>query len=327
LRIFIPAPCFDDSFVDNVQVTLAAMGHEVRTLGPVPHDRHWNVVRRIAKTALAQVYAHRPPPAERRIVGAARAFKPDIIIGLTAHLHSETLAQLRALCPGRCVLWWGDTPANAHRRDIIDSGWDAVFLKDRAAVAKLRLIGRRAFLLHEAMNPMWHKPVASQAHERLAVAGNYYAFRQELIVRMLRDGVEFDLYGPPPPRWAHREIRDRHLGRYITREEKSLAFGEAMACLNTFNLSEGDSLNCRAFEVAGAGGLQLIEYRPAIEDCFEPGKELLTFTNYETLISNVDKVRNSPHEMRSIRIAAAKRAVAEHTYTNRLTALLDTIAG
>ena len=48
-------------------------------------------------------------------------------------------------------------------------------------------------------------------------------------------------------------------------------FGEALACLNSFSPAEGDSLNCRAFEVAGAAGLQLIEDRPAIRECFDPG--------------------------------------------------------
>jgi spore maturation protein CgeB len=104
--------------------------------------------------------------------------------------------------------------------------------------------------------------------------------------------------------------------------EKSRVFGEGAACLNTFPLAEGDSLNCRAFEVAGAAGLQIIEYRPAIEQCFEPGKELVSFKTYEELLGHIERAISHPQEMLPIRKAAAKRALAEHTYRHRLDVIL-----
>jgi spore maturation protein CgeB len=107
------------------------------------------------------------------------------------------------------------------------------------------------------------------------------------------------------------------------REEKSQVFGEGMACLNTFALAEGNSLNCRAFEIAGAGGLQLLEARPIVTECFEPGKEVLTFTSFEELVAHIDRCRRHPEEARSIRAAAARRALEEHTYRHRIDRLLD----
>jgi spore maturation protein CgeB len=327
MRIFIPALFYEDSFVDNVQDTLGRMGHEVCTLGAVAHRTYWSLPRYAMRAALSKVLGERPAPIERKIVKVAQSFKPDLILGLTAHLHPETMGALGKLCPGRLILWWGDPPANSKRWELLDPAWDAVFLKDRVTVAKLRIVGREAYLLHEAMNPFWHKPLASQANGLVCVAGNYYAFRQAIVLKLMGDGVEFALYGPRPPRWADERIKTSHTGRYVMREEKSRAFGEAMACLNTFPLAEGDSLNCRAFEVAGTGGLQLIEYRPAVEECFEPGKELLTFSTYEELYGQVERARAEPREMERIRLAGAKRALAEHTYEHRLTQMLRVVAG
>jgi spore maturation protein CgeB len=109
-----------------------------------------------------------------------------------------------------------------------------------------------------------------------------------------------------------------HTTKYIVREGKSRVFGEALACLNTFQLSEGNSLNCRAFEIAGAGGLQLIEFRPAIQACFEPGKEVLTFSTFEELLAHIERARRDPAAAKSIREAGARRALGEHTYRHRL---------
>src|SRR5262249_29683012 len=168
--------------------------------------------------------------------------------------------------------------------------------------------GRNAHLLHEAMNPDWHKPVASSRNGDVVIVGNYYAFRQALALRLLENKIPVQLHGFAPPAWAHDRIRQLHSGRYIVRSEKSRDFGEALACLNSFSLAEGDSLNCRAFEIAGAGGLQIIEYRPAISECFEPGKELLTFGTFEELTDCINRARRSPTELDKIRESAARRA-------------------
>ena len=106
------------------------------------------------------------------------------------------------------------------------------------------------------------------------------------------------------------------------KEEKSRVFGEALACLNSTHITEGNSLNCRAFEIAGAGGLQLIEYKPIIEKCFEPDKEVLVFKTYEQLLSHIERANRFPKEIAQIRLAGAKRALSEHTYEHRLKTIL-----
>jgi spore maturation protein CgeB len=325
VRILIPAFGFEDCFVDNVEKTLVEMGHEVRTLGYMSHKKYWALPRYATRVAREMMVGDKPDGVGQKIIRLAREFKPDVILSVTGLLHPVVLEELDKFARGRRVLWWGDPPANSQKWGILDPGWDWIYVKDRAAENKLRLVGRNAHLLHEAMNPRWHKPVAGQKNGSVVIAGNYYAFRQAIILRLISEGIDFELYGSRPPRWAHPEIKRLHTGKYVTGEEKSRVFGEGLACLNTFSLAEGDSLNCRAFEVAGAGGLQIIEYRPAIEECFEPGKELLTFANYDELLHQLDRVRRHPEEMKCIRHAGAERALAHHTYKHRLSVILGNL--
>jgi spore maturation protein CgeB len=325
MRIFIPAVCIEDNFEDNVEKTLREMGHEVRSLGSVGRDSYWSLPRYAARVAREMVVGDKPDRVGLKIIETAKSFKPDVVLSLTGQLHPLVLEELGRLAPGRRILWWGDPPANSQKWGILDPGWDFVYIKDRIAQRKLRLAGRNAFLLHEAMNPTWHRPVAEQKNDAIVVAGNYYAFRQAIVLRLMQDAVTFQLYGPPPPRWADAKIKDSHTGKYLVGEEKSRVFGEGAACLNTFPLAEGDSLNCRAFEVAAAAGLQLIEYRPAIEECFEPGKELLTFQTYDELLAHIGRARSRDPELTSIRKAGARRALAEHTYRHRLEVILGNL--
>jgi spore maturation protein CgeB len=257
-------------------------------------------------------------PDERWLVKAAREYRPELFLAPTQVIQEETLSELKRVGVRACVAWWGDSPSNMLRMGLLSPYWDLIFFKDPDAVAKFRRVGLNAYLLHEAMNPAWHKPVAQQANEDVVVAGNFYGYRQFLVLKLIERSVKVALYGGRLPRWVHPGIRRIHKGHYIVKEEKSRIFGEALACLNSTQIIEGNSLNCRAFEIAGAGGLHLMEYKPIISECFEPGKEVLTFDSLDELMDHIERARRFPGEMKKIREAAAHRAHAEHTYKHRL---------
>lgn len=323
MKIVIPFFAPADSFVDNVASTLREMGHEVTTMPPVSNaflaSRPYVAGRLLAQKLLPG----RPSVEERWLLKTAAGTRPDVVLALTQALSDDTLSQLKKLGVRARIAWWGDAPANMSGLGLLSDGWDFIFLKDRDTVAKFKRVGLPAALLHEAMNPRWHRPVASRENDEVAIVGTFYGYRQFLTNRLIRAGVSVGLYGSRLPRWVLPEIAARHRGRFVIREEKSRIFGAALACLNSTALNEGNSVNCRAFEIAGAGGLQLLEYRSAIEDCFEPGKELLVFKEFEELLAQIAWAKRDPAGAEAIRQAGARRALAEHTYQRRLDHILS----
>nr|WP_306267882.1 glycosyltransferase [Pararhizobium sp. IMCC3301] len=324
LRVLIPYFAGEDTFQDNVAYTLRKMGHNVMT-APHRFRRNRGKVQRIVSDLAASIYPQRWEEYETYTVATARSFNPDMVLCLTQALRSEVLDELHRLGVARCVAWWGDSPANMRGMGLLADGWDAIFIKDAAAVHKMQAVGLNAALLHEAMNPDWHAPQGVARDGTLAVIGNYYGYRQFLIKRLLDAGVELGLYGYSPPRWGDPRIKAIHNGRYVTRAEKSAAFEGALASLNCTAMSENDSLNCRAFEICGAGGLQLIEDKPSIAQCFEPGSEVLTYSSVEDILGYLDKASNNPDWANGIRDAGRRRAHAEHTYAHRLTHILKEV--
>jgi spore maturation protein CgeB len=322
MRWLILGPGHADSFAENIAATLIAMGHQALLM---PRGSRSGLIGRFAGQAhlLAARAGLKWSSAEERWgVAAARRWRPDVVLAPTVQLSEAGLAAIRRAGGAALVAWWGDPPANLRGMGLAVHGWDLILLKDRAAVGKLRTVGLNAHLMHEAMNPAWHRPLAVQRNSEIAVVGNWYGYRQSLASAMLARGMKLAMYGPAPPRWSLPEIRRGHRRRYVVKEEKSLVFGEALGCLNSFSLSEGDSLNCRAFEIAGAGGLQLIEHRPVLEECFEPGKEVLPFRSMEELEDLVRRAEQEPLVARRVREAGARRALAHHTYRHRIEAIL-----
>jgi len=324
MKIVIPNFPEPDSFVDNVVFTLKAMGHDVVTpLKRLGRSRYvsLNVAREFWQKAFPQSWT----PAEKWVVAMARQNPPDMVLCLTQSLRQEMLEELRKCGVTRLVAWWGDTPANMRGMGLLAKGWDLIFIKDAAAVAKFRAVGLDAELLHEAMNPAWHKRMFKAIGQEVVVAGNYYGYRQYLVARLLDAGVPMVLYGQKPPLWAELCVKKAHTGRYITKEEKSEVFGSGLACLNSTALSEGNSLNCRAFEIAGTCGLQLIENKPAVADCFEPGLEVLTYSSVDEIVEHLQRARKDPKWALSVREAGHARANAHHTYEMRLAYILKQI--
>ena len=326
MRFIIPNYALPDSFVDNVKFTLQAMGHEV--LSPPPPVRYFNhKVVHIIGDFYNKAYPNSLTPQEKWILKIKKEYKPDVLLALTQSIQEELLADLRS--SGICTIsWWGDTAANMRNQGLLCEGWDHIFIKDKYAAFKLNTLGLRAQYLPEAMNPAWHKWNFNEQeiNGSILFAGNTYDYRHFLIRKLMGNGFnDIHLFGHRPPRWARPEVRRLFLDKYIIKEEKSLEFGRSMVCINSTAMSEGNSLNCRAFEIAGAGGLQLLEYRPAVEDCFEPGKELLTYSSLEELTHHLEYVRTDREGAMRIRKAGYKRALAEHTYEHRLKNILRSI--
>ena len=324
LRILIPHFASADSFQDNVAYTLRKMGHIVQTPGH-KFRRNRGRLNRILVDTLTAARPDRWEEHETYAATAARSFKPDLVLCLTQSLRSEALAELRANGRTRCVAWWGDTPANMRGMGLLADGWDAIFIKDGLAADKMRAVGLNAHLMHEAINPDWHAPQGAARSGALAVVGNYYGYRQILVSRLLDAGVDLALHGFAPPRWGDPRIRKQHTGQYITRAEKSAVFEGALASLNCTSMSEGDSLNCRAFEICGARGLQLLEDKPSVSSCFDPGKEVLTYRSVEEILDHLARARVEPHWADSIREAGRRRVHAEHTYAHRMEHILRSV--
>jgi spore maturation protein CgeB len=318
LKIIIPNFPERDNFAENVATTLSHMGHTPITPSAASVRSPRNSVEAVARELYRRVWPDRWTVQDRWLVATARASRADMLLCLTHAPSDEVLAEVRAAGVRHLAAWWGDTPANMKLMGLLSDFWDRIYLKDIDGVRKFQAVNLPATLLHEAMNPLWHKRNFTKVGDQVAIAGSYYNYRQFLVERLISREIPLALYGPRPPRWARQTVAAAHLGRFIVKEEKSHVFGGALACLNSTTLSEGNGLNCRAFEIAGACGLQLIEPRPIVEQCFEPSREVLLYRSVDEIIEHVSRARLDPQWAMAIREAGHRRAHADHTYAKRL---------
>lgn len=83
----------------------------------------------------------------------------------------------------------------------------------------------------------------------------------------------------------------------------------------------------RLFESSGRGSFTIFPYIKGIEDCFEIGKEIVTYTygDFTELKNKIDYYLENDEEREAIRQAGHDRAKRDHTYRKRWETILETV--
>ncbi len=113
---------------------------------------------------------------------------------------------------------------------------------------------------------------------------------------------------PPNVRW---------IGHVPTAEHNRVNCSAGMVMnINRASMAKsGFSPPTRVFEVAGAGTCLLCDDWPGIDDCFEPGKEILVIHNAQDVVDALAGYDRAAR--REIGAAFHARALCDHTYAQR----------
>ncbi|WP_353116444.1 glycosyltransferase [Nitratidesulfovibrio sp.] len=83
------------------------------------------------------------------------------------------------------------------------------------------------------------------------------------------------------------------------------------------------AVNQRVFDVPATGSFVLTDWRDQIENLFDPGREVVCYTEPEQADELLRHYLDHPEERARVVAAARRRILAEHTYEHRLRTLLD----
>ena len=185
--------------------------------------------------------------------------------------------------------------------------------------------GARAyFSMYNGLDPETHFPVPADPALRCDVAflGNRLPDREarvdELFFRAaeLAPDSQFLLGGEG---WTDKSMPPnvRYIGHVPTGDHNRVNCSASMVMnVNRASMAvSGFSPPTRVFEVAGAGTCLLCDDWPGIDDCFQPGTEILVVKNAEDVVAALKS--HDEASRRSIGAAFRQRALKDHTYAQR----------
>ncbi len=329
LHVGVIGPRGEDDFATHVATGLQELGISVTQLGPTGSHR-WRPVAPRARGIATDLLRQHPTHGwrtETHLVRAARSAGLDLVITVQS-LHPETVRSLdRYGIP--VILWFPDHVSNLGALWMFDAPYTNLFFKEPVLVERMKqIIGLPIDLLHEACNPLVHRPpTMTSKRPTIGVVGNMYATRLKLLERLVHDGYELEVYGNPPPRWSSFTGKAPYQPNgYVRGAAKAEVFRNAGVVLNSMHPAEIDGVNCRLFEAAGCGAALLCETRSSINELFADHHDLETFSTYAQLRASLNQLLGDPARAVEIGDNASRRAHADHTYAIRLREML-TVAG
>ena len=339
MKILVVGKFYTEGFALHIAETLTEMGHMVERYEPGLRTgrmaglagQRLDQVRHsiyVVTDNLPSIRARRSKSLWQVVHGKAI----DLVLVCSDFLWPDEVGELKRRTGAPVVMWYPDPISNFGKGYFMNAPYDALFFKDPFIVHRLsNVVLSPIYYLPECFNPTRHCRSETVGHVDdykcdITTAGNSHSWRVAVFRHL--EGYDIKLWGGPVPMWMPTSPRQGfHQGRPVYNEEKALAFCSAKIVLNSLYYAEIWGLNVRAFEAAGIGAFQLVDWRPGLANLFVDGKEIVTFKSMQNLKELIDHYLPRDAERREIAAAGKRRALAEHTYKHRLNLLLSTIAG
>jgi spore maturation protein CgeB len=335
------------TYYRGILQALAANGHRITFYEPDAYDRQQH--RDIDDPHWAEVVVY-PAEGEAGVERALdRARAADLIVKASGVGVFDALLEARVPAikrPGAIAAFWDvDAPATLDRiagnpddpfRALIPA-YDIVLTYGGGppvVEAYQRFGARRCVPIYNGLDPQTHYPVAPEPRFAcdLGLIANRLPDRErridELFIATAVDLPDrrFLLGGSG---WSDKPLPANigYLGHVYTRDHNAFN-ASALAVLNVSRDSMaayGFSPATRVFEAAGAGACIITDMWEGIELFFEPGREILVAENGPAVAEQL--ARLGREEARRIGAAARARALADHTYAQRVAVLQRVLEG
>src|SRR5438067_2999265 len=334
------------TYYRGVLQALAANGHRITFYEPDAFDRQKHRDISDPDWARIVVYPATQDGVERALeqAGSADLLVKASGVGIFDQLLEERIPALRR--NGALAVFWDvDAPATLDRvaNDSADQfhalipQYDIVFTYGGGppVVAGYKRCGARVCVpIYNGLDPKTHHPVPPEPRFScdLGLAANRLPDRERrideffLAVAAELHDRRFLLAGAG---WGDKPLPPNvdYIGHLYTADH-NVFNASCLAVLNVSRdsmASNGYSPATRVFEAAGAGACLITDAWQGIELFFEPGREILVAENGPAVAEQL--ARLTPAAARRIGAAARARALAEHTYTQRVRLVEDVLAG
>jgi len=338
MNILIVGNFYTEAFGQHVAETLEDMQHTVFRFEPGIKFKHnsvfgkrWNTIRQsiyneiLIKVNTFDTFEKRP------LFKIVKENEIDLTIVLKDYLNPKQLSLLKNYTSAPVILWFPDAIINFNRSMFLIAGYDALFFHDKYIVKELvSNYNLNTYYLPQGCYPKYHYKIKMTSNDNkiygcdISNVGNMYPARIALFNQLTKYNIK--IWGNLPPIWAdNKKINLMLQGKYVRLEEKIKAFNGAKIVLNNLHPAEINGVNKRTFEATGCGAFLMVNYRPALEELYDIGKEVVAYHNFDDMIEKIDYYLTHEEERQKIAEAGYKRTHKDHTLEKRLNKLFKIV--
>lgn len=252
--------------------------------------------------------------------------RPDVVFSVLIHyeIWRETWLNLRDAGIAATVNWsTDDSWRYAQFSRYVAPTFHAFITTYPSAFARYQKDGIPNVLLTQwaANAESLQSPLpASECQFPISFVGTAHGDRHAWVEELRRRGIEVTCFGQG---WQNGPVAAADIPRIIRNSAISLNLANSVWVWDGLLPHHTNQIKARTFEVPGAGGFLLTEWADGIERYYEPGKQLVIFHSLDEAVEKIHYYLAHPAERDAIANAGYERTCTEHTYDQRLAAVLE----
>lgn len=270
----------------------------------------------------------------RRLVAAARRFNPDIVLlhGGNDFIKPGVISYLRQSAGTRFGLLVEKAPVKYITRAEYATSplYDCVFSSDAGHAADFGQLGaRKSIVLPVAgIDPKIHRRRTPAEKDLgrygcdVAYVGSPHRAIEKALIPLSKHGLA--IWGDPKEWKAVPKLAAHFKGAVKRAETLTAIYNAAKLVVNIHPYSMQAGGNRATFEIAGCGGVQLID---RYDSKWFSKREVIPFRDSSDLSRLAGKFLSAPEKLEGFSIAAEAKAHKKHTYKTRLKKLLRELTG
>lgn len=326
-RLLLVSPGFH-GYWQSIEDAFASLGYAVTThvydASPM-WEKAYNKVRFEVGSRLIGGREHLSPEVvTRRAADAVRHVKPDLVLVVRGDVLLDEFWDAVDQVGARVGTWLYDELRRMRVHGAVQHRRGRVASYSSADVEALRAEGHEALHVPLAFDPR-------RGHRRSLDSGEFtfigarFERRERFLASLQSAGFPIRAYGRDWSAHPYDQLRTFRFrpsripaGRDLPLDQALDVMAASVATLNIHG--DQDGFTMRTFEASGIGAVQLID-RNDVAAFYEPGAEVLTFSDEAELLDAAARAERDRAGMRRLRQAARARTLAEHTYVHRARAL------
>ena len=275
----------------------------------------------------------------KKLLHGISALRPDVVLVLKGDiLLPETIEKIRNDSDVILVLWCYDSALRFS--NVLKGGkyYHIFYTYEPTDIQELRAYGIHAIFLPMAYDPNSYFKLEDETATRdisfVGALGDYPERKKilEMIISHYRE-LRLEVWGAAwtwynPFLQYEYKIKRRALGKHIHNynippEEVNKVYNSTKICLNIHHRQSKEGVNPRTFEILGAEGFQLTDYKKILEELFDIGREIECYKNENDLLDKIEYYLENEDEREKIAQRGNDIARKKHTYKHRAETILS----
>ena len=342
MKILIPHNNWPGGTLDFVARALRNLGHDVILSYPTPRNKIAPIGKRLKLDEFVRYNKWLNEKWfnewDKNIYKDILEYKPDIFFSLNSRINPLIFRKISKIKNLIKVCWIQDNPFDSTRFSFFPYNleyFDFLFLADKTWAQNIKNLAPHTPMdfLVGAYDPDQFLPVSltqeeeEQYRSEIAFAGSTYGTKAEGVYRV---GILSKLQEYKLKIWGdgwnnvfdfYPGLKSFYQGNRLNFNQLNKMYQGTIINLNLPNPQLYKTFQQRVFEIAGAKGFQIVDYREDIEDYFS-NDEMVTFKNIDELKEKLNFFLRYPEKRNSYIEKSYNKTVNKHTYKIRMNEML-----